>query len=78
MKVTYTAAGTPVIERTQEEYDAYLERRVQNAMGMSVAEFTEAYMAGELKDGDVAVDEVVCRLSIHWNRGDKLPPGTAA
>ena len=42
MQVTYTDAGTPVIDRTPEEYAAYLERQVQREMGMSVAEFMGA------------------------------------
>jgi hypothetical protein len=37
MQITYTAAGTPVIERTPEEYAAHLEREVQREIGMSVA-----------------------------------------
>jgi hypothetical protein len=65
MKVTYTDAGTPIIERTPEEYAAHLERHVHNAIGMSVAEFTDAYLAGELEDGDVAVDEIACMLVLH-------------
>ncbi len=34
---------------------------------MSVAEFTRAYVAGELEDGDVAVDEMVSLLRIGQN-----------
>jgi hypothetical protein len=67
MQVTYTAAGTPVIDLTPEEEAAYLEREVQSAVGMSVAEFTRAYTAGELEDGDVAVDEMVGLLRIGQN-----------
>jgi hypothetical protein len=67
MKVTYTAAGTPVIDRTPEEYAAYLERQVQREMGISVAEFKRAYAAGELDDADVAVDYVVSLLRIGQN-----------
>jgi hypothetical protein len=33
-------------------------------MGISVAEFRRAYAAGELEDGDVAVDELVSLLLI--------------
>jgi hypothetical protein len=62
MKVTYTDAGTPVIERTVEEYEAHLERHVQREIGMSVAEFTKAYLAGELEDGDVAVDDITGKM----------------
>ncbi len=67
MQVTYTDAGTPVIDRTPEEYAAYLERQVQREMGMSVAEFKRAYAAGELDDADVAVDYVVSLLRIGQN-----------
>ncbi len=67
MIVTHTAAGTPVIELTPAEHAAYLEREVQSAMGMSVAEFVRAYTAGELEDGDVAVDEMVGLLRIGQN-----------
>ena len=67
MNVTYTAAGTPVIDRTPEEYAAYLERQVQREMGMSVAEFIEADTAGKLDHTDVAVDYVVSLLRIGQN-----------
>jgi hypothetical protein len=67
MRITETAAGTPVIERTQEEYEAYLERQVQREIGMSVAAFKRAYAAGELDDGDVAVDYLVSLLRIGQN-----------
>ena len=52
---------------TPAEEAAYLEREVQSAMGMSVAEFVKAYLAGELEDGDVAVDEMVGLLRIGQN-----------
>jgi hypothetical protein len=68
MKVTYTDAGTPVIERTVEESEAHLERHVQREVGMSVAEFTKAYLAGELEDGDVAVDDVTGLLLLGRTR----------
>jgi hypothetical protein len=67
MQVTETAAGTPVVELTDEEYEAYLERETQAAIGMSVAEFTKAYLAGELEDGDMAVDHLVGLLRIGQN-----------
>jgi hypothetical protein len=67
MKVTETAAGTQIVERTQDEYAAYLERQVQREMGMSVEEFTRAYAAGKLDDADVAVDYVVSLLRIGQN-----------
>jgi hypothetical protein len=67
MQVTETAAGTPIVERTPEEYAAYLERQVQREMGMSVAEFIEADTAGKLDHTDVAVDYVVSLLRIGQN-----------
>jgi hypothetical protein len=67
MQVTYTVAGTPVIDRTPEEYAAYLERRVQREIGMSVAEFRRAFAAGELDAGDMDVFYVTGLLRIGQN-----------
>jgi hypothetical protein len=67
MIVTETAAGTPVIERTPEEYAAHLEREVQAELGMSVAEFKRAYAAGELRDRVPDVDDIVGLLRIGQN-----------
>jgi hypothetical protein len=67
MLVTYTDAGTPVIDLTPEEYAEHLERETQAAIGMSVAEFKRAYAAGELEYGDVAVDELIGLLRIGQN-----------
>jgi hypothetical protein len=67
MLVTYTAAGTPVIDLTDEEYAEHLERETQAAIGMSVAEFKRAYAADELENGDVAVDYLIGLLRIGQN-----------
>jgi hypothetical protein len=67
MIVTHTAAGTPIIEFTEEEEAAYLERQVQREMGMSVAEFKRAYLAGELDDMVPDVDDIVGLLRIGQN-----------
>jgi len=67
MQVTYTAAGTPVIEQTREEYAAHLEREVHKRTGMSVAAFTAAYLAGKLDDADPAVGQLVSLLRIGQN-----------
>jgi hypothetical protein len=67
MKRSETAAGTPIIEFTPEEYDAYLEREVRCGVGMSRAEFVRAYTAGELDDADAAVGELVGLLRIGQN-----------
>jgi hypothetical protein len=64
MKITYTAAGTPVIEQTREEYAAHLEREVHKRTGMSVAAFTAAYVAGKLDDADPpSASSSVCCVS---------------
>ncbi len=64
MKVTHTAAGTPVIDFTPEEEAAYLEREVQAEIGMSVAQFKRAYAAGEFRDRVPDVDDIVGLLRI--------------
>lgn len=67
MRITETAAGTPIVERTPEEYAAYLERQVQREVGMSVAEFKRALAAGELDLGDMDVFYVAGLLRIGQN-----------
>jgi hypothetical protein len=67
MQVTHTAAGTPIIERTPEEYATHLEREVQAEIGMSVAEFKRAYAAGEFRDRVPDVDDIVGLLRIGQN-----------
>jgi hypothetical protein len=67
MQVTYTDAGTPVIDLTPEEYAAHLEREVRRATGLSAAEFTAAYLTGKLDDADPAVGEMVSLLRIGQN-----------
>ena len=62
-----TNAGTPVVDLTTEEYDAYLEREVGRAAGMTAAEFVRAYSAGELDDADPAVSDLVGLLRIGQN-----------
>jgi hypothetical protein len=57
----------PIVRFTPKQWDAYLERQAQREMGISVAEFRQAYAAGELEDGDVAVDELVSLLFIGQN-----------
>jgi hypothetical protein len=67
MTVKETAAGTPVIDLTSEEYDAYLAREVHRAVGLTVAEFTWAYESGALDDADPAVCDLVGLLRIGQN-----------
>jgi hypothetical protein len=64
MTVDETPDGTPVVNLTAEEYDAYLENEVKRAIGMTVTEFVEAYKRGELDDADPAVSELVGLLRI--------------
>jgi hypothetical protein len=49
----------PIVRFTPEQWAARLEREAQREMGISVAEFRRAYAAGELQDGDAAVDHLV-------------------
>ncbi len=67
MDVTETVAGAQTVDLTQEEYDAYLERQVQREIGMSVAEFTEAYTAGKVDHAHPAVYYLVGLLRIGQN-----------
>jgi hypothetical protein len=67
MTVGETAAGTPIVDLTSEEYDAYLQREVSGAVGMTVADFVRAYTAGELDDTDPAVSDLVGLLRVGQN-----------
>lgn len=64
MTVKETSAGTTVVDLTQEEYDAYREREVRGATGMTVSEFVRAFAAGELDDADPAVEDLAGLLRI--------------
>ena len=57
----------PIVRFTPKQRAAYLEREVQSAVGISVAEFRRAYAAGELEDGDADVDYLVHRLVIPYS-----------
>jgi hypothetical protein len=67
MKITYTDAGSPVIEMTAEEEAEYLERETQAMVGMSVAEFTEAYLTGKIDHSHPASGQLVGLLRIGQN-----------
>jgi hypothetical protein len=67
MVVSETSSGTPVVEMTVAEYEAYLEREVRAAMGLSVEEFRRAYLAGELDEADPSVTDLVGLLRIGQN-----------
>src|SRR4051794_5583727 len=67
MTIEETAAGTPVVDFSPEEYDAYLGAEVQRAVGMTVDEFVRSYSAGDLDDADPAVAELIGLLRIGQN-----------
>jgi hypothetical protein len=54
----------PIVRFTPKQRAAYLEREVQSAVGMSVAEFRRAFAAGELDTGDMDVFYVIGLLDI--------------
>jgi hypothetical protein len=62
-----TDAGTPIIEMTAEEYQDFLESEARSRVGLSVAEFTERYLAGRLDDADPAVSDLARLLRIGQN-----------
>ncbi len=66
----------PIVRFTPKQWAAYLERQAQREMGISVAEFRRAYAAGELEDGDVAVDELVSLLLIGQNENTASQNGS--
>lgn len=57
----------PIVRFTPKQRAAYLEREVQEALGMSVAEFRRAFAAGELDAGDMDVFSVAALLGISRN-----------
>lgn len=52
MTETETPAGTPVLDLDEQEYARFLEGEVRARMDVSVAEFTERYLAGTLDEAD--------------------------
>jgi hypothetical protein len=48
MVTTHTDAGTPVIELTDDEYRAFLDREIRARIGMSLDEFVRQVNAGEI------------------------------
>jgi hypothetical protein len=67
MVLSETDAGSPVVDMTAEEYEAYVEQEVRRASGLSATEFRRAYLAGELDEADPAVSELVGFLRIGQN-----------
>ena len=67
MTVDETAAGTPVVTFTEEEYDNYLQSEVRSGTGLTIAEFVRAYEARDLDEADPAVTELVGLLRIGQN-----------
>jgi hypothetical protein len=52
MKIYETEAGTPVVDMTEAEHGAFLEREVVASVGMSSEEFV-----GRVKRGEVDWDD---------------------
>jgi hypothetical protein len=64
MLVSETSSGTPVIEMTAEEHEAFLEREVRAATRLSADEFRRAYLAGELDEADPSVCDLAGLLRV--------------
>jgi hypothetical protein len=68
MFVSETSSGTPVIEMTAEEHEAFLEREVREATRLSAEEFRRRpYLAGELEEADPSVTDLIGLLRIGQN-----------
>lgn len=67
MTHTETPAGTPVLDLDAGEYDRFLEGEVQARMNLSVAAFTERYLAGTLDEADPDVPLLAGLLWIGQN-----------
>jgi hypothetical protein len=48
MDTTYTDAGTPVIDMSNAEHRAFLDREVRARIGLSLDEFVRKVNAGEM------------------------------
>lgn len=48
MKTTYTDAGTPVIDMSEDEYRGFLDDEVRARIGLSLDEFVRQVNAGEI------------------------------
>jgi len=48
MVTTYTDAGTPIIDMSDDEYRAFLDHEVRERIGLSLEEFVARANAGEI------------------------------
>jgi len=62
-----------VIEESSEEYEAYVERQVHREVGMSAAEFTEAYMSGKIDHSHPSSGYLVGLLRLGQNGNGHRP-----
>jgi len=62
-----TDAGTPILKMSAQERRAFLDEEAGARMGMSAAEFTRRYLAGDLDDVDPDVPLLVGLLGIGQN-----------
>lgn len=67
MTQTETSAGTPILDLDAQEYARFLEDAVRARMDLSVAEFTERYLAGTLDEADPDVPMLAGLLWIGQN-----------
>jgi hypothetical protein len=67
-KARRDTSEAPIVRFTPKQRAAYLEREVQSAVGMSVAEFRRAFAAGELDSGDMDVFSLTALLGIGSSR----------
>lgn len=67
MTQTETPAGTPILDLDAQEYARFLEGEVRARMDLSVAEFTERYLAGTLDEADPDVPMLAGLLWIGQN-----------
>jgi hypothetical protein len=72
MTHTKTAAGTPVIEMTGDEYRDFLEAETRSRLGMTLGEFTHRFGAGELDDSDPDVPLLAMWTGMGQN-GHRVP-----
>jgi hypothetical protein len=59
-----TEAGTPVLDLTVDEYDAFLDQETERRMQMSADEFVRRYRAGELDEADPDVGMLAVLIGV--------------
>lgn len=70
MTQSETSAGTPVIEMSEPEHHAFLEREAQASFGMSIADFTARVHSHEIDWDDPEVFYLAGLIGVGQN-GDR-------